>query len=175
VRCDPCGQKPRRRCAMRVRPCPGCQAALGLSARRRRADLQRTDRPCSSVGSWTTSPAAIRMYTNERIQMYTNERIRTSRRVGAGALAASRAACCRTSRGRARSGGRGGASPVRERLFNVGYVKRGGPRRGHGRTGLPCHGLMSGEYSEGEARPWIGSDHWWGFDEPMGAANGRRT
>ena len=127
VRCDPCGQKPRRRCAMRVRRCPGCQAALGLSARRRRADLQRTDRPCSSVGSWTTSPAAIRMYTNERIQMYTNERIRTSRRVGAGALAASRAACCRTSRGRARSGGRGGASPVRERLFNVGYVKRWEP------------------------------------------------
>ena len=68
VRCDPCGQKPRRRCAMRVRRCPGCQAALGLSARRRRADLQRTDRPCSSVGSWTTSPAAIRMYTNERIR-----------------------------------------------------------------------------------------------------------
>ena len=29
---------------------------------------------------------------------------------------------------------------------------------------------MSGEYSEGEARPWIGSHHWWGFDEPMGAA-----
>ncbi len=69
----------------------------------------------------------------------------------------------------------GGASPVRERLFNVGYVKRGGPRRGHGRTGLPCYGLMSREYSEGEAPPWIGSDHWWGFDELMGAANGRRT
>jgi hypothetical protein len=48
-------------------PCPDCQAALGFSARRRRADLQRTDRLGSGVGSWTTSPAAIRMYTNERI------------------------------------------------------------------------------------------------------------
>ncbi len=69
----------------------------------------------------------------------------------------------------------GGASPVRERLFNVGYVKRGGPRRGHGPTGLPCHGLMSCEYSEREARPLTGSDHWWGSDEPMGAAKGQRT
>ena len=74
VRCDPCGQKPPRRCAMRVRPVQGYHAALGLSARRRRADLQRTDRPGSSVGSWTTSPAGIRMYTNERTSMYTNER-----------------------------------------------------------------------------------------------------
>jgi hypothetical protein len=50
-----------------------------------------------------------------------------------------------------------------------------GGLRGHGRTGLPCRGLMSGEYSEVETRPWIGSDHWWGFDEPMGAAKGQRT
>jgi hypothetical protein len=65
--------------------------------------------------------------------------------------------------------------PVRECLFDAGYVKHGVPGRGHGPTGLPCHGLMSCEYSEREARPLTGSDHWWGSDEPMGAAKGQRT
>ena len=139
--------------------CPDCQAALGLSARRRSADLQRPDRPGSSVGSWTTSPAAIQMYTNERISMYTNERISD--------LEArwSRCSCCISSGVTMLPNPPGaaldavvpeGASPVREHLFNAGYVKRWGPPRSRS-TGLPCHGLMSGEYSEGEARPGPGS------------------
>ena len=142
VRRDPCGQNPRRRCAMRVRPVPDCQAALGLSARRRSADLQRTDRPGSSVGSWTTSPAAIQMYTNERISMYTNERISD--------LEArwSRCSCCISSGVTMLPNPPGaaldavvpeGASPVREHLSNAGYVKRWGPPRSR---------------SNGSAVPW---------------------
>ena len=63
----------------------------------------------------------------------------------------------------------------REWLFGAGYVKHGMPGRGHGPTGLPCYGLTSCEYSEREARPMTGSDHWWGFDETTGAAKGQRT
>ena len=149
--------------------CPDCQAALGLSARRRSADLQRSDRPGSSVVSWTTSPAAIQMYTNERIS---DLEARWSR-----------CSCCISSGVTMLPNPPGaaldavvpeGASPVREPLFNAGYVKRWGPPRSRS-TGLPCHGLMSGEYSEGEARPGIGSHHWWGFAEPVGAAKGQRT
>jgi len=122
--------------------CPDCQAALGLSARRRSADLQRPDRPGSSVGSWTTSPAAIQMYTNERISMYTNERISD--------LEArwSRCSCCISSGVTMLPNPPGaaldavvaeGASPVREHLSNAGYVKRWGPPRSR---------------SNGSAVPW---------------------
>ena len=106
VRRDPCGQNPRRRCAMRVRPVPDCQAALGLSARRRSADLQRTDRPGSSIGSWTTSPAAIQMYTNERISDLEARWSRCSCCISSGVTM-----FAEPSRGRARCGGRGGCEP----------------------------------------------------------------
>lgn len=93
VRRDPCGQNPRRRCAMRVRPVPGLPGSPRVvrpTSKRRSA----ADRPALAAALGPGRPRRLRYRctrTSEFRCTRTSEFL-TSRRVGAGALAASRAA-----------------------------------------------------------------------------------